>query len=275
MDYKQKYLKYKQKYIEYKQIGGNPVSYPNILDYDFLDFIANQIKYTSNLSKRSLDDGTELGLQGRVLRSIRAGGTGSFTNKIQYNDKKKMVTLDTSLNLNELNDLYDNTIRFMNVAKTFSDNYLTPELNYNLFIKYVKVYRFVNISITSNIKQIIQPIPMSASWSYKFSKLWSNHQTCCMYEIILRQNTEFITLSYPDISIQSNAQEIQFFPDDNKYKLLNQEQLEIVLPPCILVPIQIRTEDGINIITFNLNPIPQSNIQENFNYVLQNGIFIL
>jgi hypothetical protein len=218
-----------------------------------------------------LDDATELGLQGRVLRSIRAGGTGSFTNKIQYNDEKKMITFNTSSNLNEL---YENTIRFMNIAKTFSDNYLSPELNYNLLNKYVKVYRFVNISIPPNTKQIIQPIPMSASWAYEFTKLWSDKQTCCIYEIILRQNTEFITLSYPDISIQSNAESIQFFQDDNKYKLLNQAQLEIVLPPCILVPIHTRIEDGINIITFNLNPIPQLNIEESFKYVLQNGIFI-
>jgi hypothetical protein len=82
-------------------------------------------------------------------------------------------------------------------------------------------------------------------------------------------------MSYPDISIQSNAQDIQFYPDPNKYKLLNQEQLEIVLPPCILVPVHTRTEDGIYIITFNLNPIPQTNIQETFNYVFNNGIFIL
>jgi hypothetical protein len=272
MDYKQKYLKYKQKYLKYKQIGGNSVSYPNILDEHFLDFIANQIKYTSYLSKLPLDDGTELGLQGRVLRSIRSGGTGSFTNKIQYNDRKKMITFDTILNLNEL---YDNTIRFMNIAKTFSDKYLSPESNHYLFNNFVKVYRFVNISIPHNIKQIIQPIPMSASWAYDFSKSWSNKQTCCIYEIILRQNTEFITLSYPDISIPSNAQDIQFYQDQNKYKLLNQEQLEIVLPPCILVYKQIRTQDGINIITFDLNPIPQLNIREIFQYVLDNGIFIL
>ena len=88
MDYKKKYLKYKMKYLELKQKGGFNAElqelisqiprYPD-LPPDFVKYVLLQLK---NINKVIAGKAPNDDKHVDMYRSIRAGGDGSFTNKI-------------------------------------------------------------------------------------------------------------------------------------------------------------------------------------------------
>jgi len=86
---------------------------------------------------------------------------GSFTNKIDesghFIDGIDQVAL------------FNNTLAFFDVANYIA-NKLSPENNYKLLNNYLVVYRFVEREHSNY--NIIQPIPMSCSWSIDFVKEW-------------------------------------------------------------------------------------------------------
>ena len=147
------------------------------------------------------------------------------------------------------------------MLKKICDKILSPELNFSFLSKYISVYRFVHRDNHTN-KSLIQPIPMSCSWSFKIVKEWMGNQKGYIYEIILKQNNLFLNLSYPGKHI------------NKKYFLYNQSQLEITLPPCILKYISKSKIQNIWVYKYIFQELNQIQIKKCFNWVEKNGIIL-
>jgi hypothetical protein len=80
----------------------------------------------------------------------------------------------------------------------------------------IKVYRAINLpDFVDDI--LVEPVPFSTTWNMDFALGWTV-DVCCVFEINVTFNT-ILPLSLPIVSEFS----------------LNQEQEEVVLPPCRLV----------------------------------------
>ena len=233
MDYKKKYLKYKMKYLELKQKGGFNAElqelisqiprYPD-LPPDFVKYVLLQLK---NINKVIAGKAPNDDKHVDMYRSIRAGGDGSFTNKIspdgliRLSDWKLGILIE---NINYFYDLATHVNRGIKPALTFPDD--NP-------VNFIRVYRSVDFQDGNVPENINQPIPFSCTWDinfpiYQWGGLDGSKQ---VLEIIIKKNTEFLSTSYPGDMSQI----------PKKFLLNNQEQLEVVLPPCKLKGMDDRT----------------------------------
>lgn len=279
-NYYYKYLKYKFKLIKLKQIGGMekklekfkfdsdeeldglefndseevlelfelsklpPLSeiraFPK-LDKKLLNYIKYQLKYLSPYNTLPLGIGnTEENIIITMYKTISSGG--AFTNKISKNGK-----FYDSINISELRI---NTNSFMDLAKKLLLNYEKKDDLKN--DTYVKVYRMIKLT-EINEEDIIQPIPFSCSWDIEFPIYkWGGIDDCCIFELIMRMDTLFLVTSNPDpnfLCIKDNEELLKaYWKTDENVLINNQEQLEVILPPCILQYIDKR-----------INPFPKYN----------------
>jgi hypothetical protein len=221
-----------------------------------------QIAELSNLTQGMPDPSN---IHATVIRSIRSGGAGSFTNKIN-----KLGEFSAGV---DTQSLYYNTLAFWDVANNIA-NKLSPEYNWELMQHQIIVYRYVERDHHNG--NIIQPIPMSCSWSIDFANEWRAGRGCCIYEIVLNQNSLFLSLSYPNSmfhtlrTLDENRDRLELFGE--LHYLLNQDQLEITLPPCILYFEQYRVEDGVYIYTYTAKIIDREKILYAFKYFIQHGM---
>jgi hypothetical protein len=215
---KYKYLKYKMKYLELKQKGGadpekqafiSQISRHPDLPFPFIRYVFNQLKNINQYIR-----GKPPGFDNMVdmYRKIRAGGSGSFTNKI---DSDGFIRLSDR----QLEELYANVILFYQFA-----NIINKPIKGLLESDYhIRVYRSIKFQAGEPPKSINQPIPFSCSWDIDFPVLeWGGRSgSKKVFEIIINNKTDFLPTSYPG--------DIRSLPDN--FLINNQQQLEVVLPP--------------------------------------------
>jgi hypothetical protein len=259
-------------------------AYPNLPDLVIL-FVQFQLIYISNyLLGKGL--GTDTFVD--TYRGIRSGG--SFTNKISSNG-----LLYDGVNAEEL---YGRTIAFRNFAKeSFSSlsEYSIPFLEKQDKFEsrasktYFKVYRLERRH-PKFIADMLRPIPFSCSWDINFPLFqWGGFESCCILEIIMSLNTSFLSTSNPDRNFRRNYSDnhesfqdywhlvnqsnFSFDPDNiRRLNIQNDEQVEVVLPPCNLKYLISRTENitdpvtrvtkEITIYTFELNELNETQIKD-------------
>lgn len=222
------------------------IAYPNIYIMTPLgQHIAIQTALLSDMLKLPIESNKAVD----VFRSIRTGGTGSFTNKINM---AGFFNNDV-----DIDQLKENSHLIFNLALYLVNKvaHISPETNCGTLEKYVKIYRFVDTSNTL-YNTIIQPIPCSCTWSHDIADGWRGTRTCCMYEIIIPQSSLFISSSCPFLSPYDE----NMYYEGNYYLLHNQDQMEVILPPCVLKKLSTRFEKGIVIITYLANIIPENDI---------------
>ena len=166
-----KILKYKNKNKEiinkmrYALRGGGTAVYPEMFELAYpklFYYIGLQIVELSSLIRTMPDPRNT---HATVIRSIRSGGSGSFTNKInQHGEFTEGVNIE---------NLYENTLIFWDVANNIASK-LSPEDNWELLQNHLIVYRYVERKHHEG--NIIQPIPMSCSWSIDFVKGWGGER---------------------------------------------------------------------------------------------------
>lgn len=190
-----------------------------------------------------------------MYRSIRAGGSGSFTNKI---DKDGMIRLSDSKLLELINRVYSFYSLTSMINDEIKDILNIDYNNYNNPCNYIKIYRAVDF-IDEPPNKIIQPIPASCSWDINFPLFkWGGTDQNLrkkILEIIIRKDLDFLPTSYP-----GDLTDIK-----QKININNQEQLEVLLPPCILNKIGERKE-LVTIYTYIVEPFNKDNFK-------QDGIF--
>ena len=197
--------------------------YPNLPEF-FKKYVSMQlIRIRDYLRQVPLDDN-----KAKMYRSIRSGGSSSFTNKI--NDEGVI-----DLSEQETNDLITRVYDYYALANLINGPILPKQE------EFVHVYRSVKKGI--DLDSINQPIPFSCSWDVNFPlyKWGGNKGTHDVLEIKIKTNTNFLSTSYP-----GNLSDL---PDD--INISNQEQLEVMLPPCRLTKIgeyETTLSDGKNVV---------------------------
>ena len=93
---------------------------------------------------------------------------------------------------------------------------------------------------------------------------------------MLSQNSLFLSLSYPDSLFHTSREDLDANRDKLEifgqlHYLLNQDQLEITLPPCILYFTNYRVENGVNIYTYIAHILNREKIQYAFKYFMRFG----
>lgn len=227
--------------------------FPN-LNHEFITYVKKQlIEILRLLSNHRLGD--ILNPEVQVLISIRSGG--AFTSKISPNGRFRHEQ--------ERDELYRKSLLFIKLSNDLFNNLITENIQLNLRNQYVKVYRKVELPDIPSVplREFIQPIPMSCTWDINFSAFEWAPRNCCVYEIIMPCDTNFLTLSNPDPEfiekykiyndmndLDENEQLLQeywnsFLSDDEttakKKKITedtkininvgNQSQSEVTLPP--------------------------------------------
>ena len=186
-----------------------------------------------------------------MYRSIRAGGSGSFTNKI---DNDGIIRLSDSKLLELINRVYS----FYSLTSMINDEIKDIlDIDYNNSnnpCNYIKMYRAVDF-ISEPPEKIIQPIPASCSWDINFPLFkWGGTDQYLrkkILEIIIRKDIDFLQTSYPG-DLTDIKQEI---------KISNQDQLEVLLHPCILNKIGERHE-LVTIYTYIVEPFNKENFKQ-------------
>jgi len=201
----------------------------------------------------------------RLIRIIRSGGSGSFTNKISRNGRFIPMSDQQML------ELLENTIRFHNIVTRIAEDYYRPEMAL-IFQRRFTVYRTVRIpSDTLRNINIVQPIPMSCTWSYDFALEWLKESRCCIYVISVPYYADFLTQADPQLGLEIT----EWYNEFGKYRLLNQPQYEITLGACILAFQHTETINGVVHIYYNLQTVQSiDEINNNFNYVIREGIYL-
>lgn len=223
-------------------------------DDAFISYIHAEISHIRKMATKA-NSGDSYGL---MLRAIPSGG--SFTNKMDGNGR---FNQDVDLNL-----LLHNTRLFWKYTDMINKKTATEFPNVSSQPPIV-IYRHVNIPVdlvhTIHIgKRIIQPIPMSCTWSIDFAIGWMNelHNSCCLYEITIPATAAFLPLStHPTMPM----------PPSNDVPL-NQLQFEVTVAPCILTCTGMRRHNDIHVFQFTAETCKSDDeVIRNFNHVIDNG----
>ena len=168
---------------------------------------------------------------------------GIFTSKVELKNTKTQFCL--SLNVKD----YQKELLLQNV-RYFYIMLCDVYNNCNIDTKGIVLYRTIDLPI--NLNEIVEDnnylnhvLPFSCSWNKKLvCEKWT-HQY--LLTIILPKNYPFLSLSHPQIKPtdkniwilnekNGNYKRVDFekymISDDKYFKIINQSQLEVLLPPC-------------------------------------------
>lgn len=225
-------------------------------DMDLQEYLLYQLVRSTEIRKVFEDP------DGNMLRTISSGG--AFTNKINRNGFFEPI------DEREAEKLIDYTLRFYRVVNSIANDYFTPEKSL-ISTRTFRIFRTVNMNHVP-MGDILQPIPMSCTWSYEFARGWL-HGNCCIYVIDVPYGNDYLTLSNPMDSpyAQDGPHESQF----GTFYTLNQGQSEITLGPCYLIFNGNDVIDGINHIYFTVERFQgEMDVYRAIDYVIEHGIFL-
>jgi hypothetical protein len=157
---------------------------------------------------------------------VRAIPSGAFTNKMDETGNGKFdKDINLDLLLKQTRMFYEYT-NMLNAKALLS---LNPASRDELMAQPpIVLYRHVNVPVDQiHVGQrIIQPIPMSCTWSIEFAISWMHqlHNSCCLYEITIPATAAFLPLS-----THHDPAEMPVSPAVP----LNQRQLELSVAPCV------------------------------------------
>ena len=249
-----------------KKKGGSSYSLNNI---DFSQEFNNMILRQEEFLSKYIMEPPGRSDQGTLFKSIRSGG--AFTNKLDTNGK--------FINNIDLEELFINTKIYYNLAKLTRDyvmSFMSPETNVEFINKKIKVYRFIQVSDYQ--KGYLQPIPISCTWNIDFSKEWAGERNCCILEIYIDLYSLFISTSLPFFGIDPKATFYDYTNSNNPKRLfiLNQSQYEVILPPCVIIPISLREEPSYNgsikVVSCEAYQLDENSLDNAFKIVKQNGV---
>jgi hypothetical protein len=248
-----KYLKSEEKTPKtLEEIFNDIPSYPNLPGY-FLEYVKKQL-VNINADIKKYNNFKEM------YENIV---TSTFTNKYKEGYDFKKYPEDVKKNVELFN--------------RYSKKYITEYKNligikkYKIFSKsYVKIFRMIRVKNPE--RDLIHPIPFSCSWSINFPIYeWGGMSECCVMEIIMPMDHLFLSTSVPDkkyLEYKKSAKDAigklpkskNFWEEikrtrkkfDEKYwgeniknlplNIINQDQLELVLSPCLLKYLYTRKE---------------------------------
>jgi hypothetical protein len=166
-----------------------------------MNHICNIISKTTKLLRESRESYIS-----QIIESIPEGRpSDSFTGQLDENGKVKEKNREKGF------QLFARTVELMRYMK---------KLGKNVKIEPIIVYRSINMEEVGDI--VSQPVPFSTTWEMDFAFEWTTG-TCCVFEIVVDFST-FLPLSIPKNTTCHSRQ-----------LLINQQQYEVVLPPCKLV----------------------------------------
>ena len=157
---------------------------------------------------------------------VRAIPSGVFTNKMDGNGRfDKDVNLDLLLKTTRMFCEYTKMLNAKALSSLDADS-----RDVLIAQPPIVLYRHVNIpvdKIHAVGQRIIQPIPMSCTWSIEFAISWMHelHNSCCLYEITIPATAAFLPLS-----THHDPAELPVSPEVP----LNQRQYELAVAPCVL-----------------------------------------
>jgi len=167
---------------------------------------------------------------------------GIFTSKVELKEVKSRFSLKLCVNDNKRKNLIQN-------VKYFYIMLCDIYKNCNIDTKGMVLYRSIDFPVSldeiiDNNDYLNHILPFSCSWSKKLvCKNWK-HQY--LLSIILPRDYPFLSLSHPKIKPMdkslwikkkhNNYETVQFkkfmLKDEKYFKIINQGQLEVLLPPC-------------------------------------------
>ena len=202
----------------------------------FIQYITSQIDELSKPKFRIVyeeDDG-KCNIY-NLIRTIVSGG--AFTNKM---DETGNGSFKPHLDLDKL---LETTKCFYAWTKSFNSsrfNKLTPPEQEEMKRERVTLFRHVRTNATNATRNIVQPIPMSCTWSIDFAIGWMGSNDCCVYEITMPSTDVFLPLSLPPPH-----------PATPSRIPLNQPQYEVTVAPCVLHYVGTRMHNGTAIQMYN------------------------
>lgn len=227
----------------------------------FIKYIALQIEELSKPKFRKMyeeDDG-KCNIY-NLIRTIASGG--AFTNKMDEIGNGRFKPDEDLGNLLEKTKCFYNWTKGLNLSKF--NKKLSHDEQEEMKRERVTLYRHVRTNATNATRNIVQPIPMSCTWSIDFAIEWMGSNDCCVYEITMPSTDVFLPLSLPPPH-----------PATPSMVPLNQPQYEVTVAPCVLHYFGTRTHNGIAIQMYNGKTC--ENVDEvirNFARVQTDGAFI-
>lgn len=193
-----------------------------------------------------------------IIRTIVSGG--AFTNKMNETGNG---FFNPELNLKRL---LETTKCFYNWTKGFNSSRfkkLGTKDQEDLTAEKVDLYRHVRTNIDNATRNVIQPIPISCTWSIDYAITWMASNDCCVYEISMPSTNVFLPLSVPPPH-----------PDTHSAVPLNQPQYEVTVAPCVLTYVGTRMYNGTTIRRYKGKTCAdEDEVTANFNHVQNHGAF--
>ncbi len=193
---------------------------------------------------------------------------------------------------------FDKIIRNINIFRSFSndikENY-KRSFNKLSNVGYFYVYRFIEINDSNKYKDILYPTLFSTAWSLNFTKEWANGRKGVYQKIKIGRNINFLSSSYFINDYVTNINEESYltfssclreqliqnnefneFIIDKKesFKIINQYEYEVVLPPGITKFTGKEKINGITVHNYDFIETEYSEIEENIYYALNCGTIL-
>ena len=183
---------------------------------------------------------------------------------------------------------------FTSFSRDIKENY-KKSFNKLNDVGYFYVYRFIEIDYSDKCKDILYPTLFSTAWSLDFTKEWADGRKGVYQKIKIGRNINFLSSSYfknDDVTnlnedsylafssclreqfIQNN--ELNEFIIDKKesFKIINQNEYEVVLPPGITKFTGKEKINGMIVHNYDFIETEYCEIEKNMYYALNYGTIL-
>lgn len=193
---------------------------------------------------------------------------------------------------------FNKIIRNIDIFRSFSndikENYKKSFNNLNNIGDFY-VYRFIEINNSYKCKDIIYPTLFSTAWSLNFTKEWADGREGIYQKIKIGRNINFLSLSYFSTEDVININEESYltfssslrkqlvkynnlneFVIDKKelFKIINQNEYEVVLPPGTTKFTGKEDINGITVHNYDFIETEYSEIEKSMYYTLNFGTIL-